>query len=191
MQRFCTLTVKGQREKQLEEWERQRHLRSLAAILKLSLYYKDIRIEGGETYMTGKEPLTDDPAYLCGRLLAVLEEAQQVYSYRQNKKRLKTTGVQRSFGAAAASPAGIFPSLVKLATVAHMPKAGKALNIEMETLVSQIVAKGGYPKSMNVAAQGKFGLGYWHERGDIRANWSPEQKDADTQAEQSDEGDEA
>lgn len=191
VQRYRTLTVKGKQEKRLEEWQRQRHLHALAAILKLSLFYDVTKIEGGNAFMTGLEKLTNDPAYLCGRLLAVLEEAQQVYSYRQNKKRLKTTGVQRSFGAASASPAGIFPSLVKLATMAHMPKAGKALNVEMEALVGQIVAQGGYPQSMSVDAQGKFGLGYWHQRGAIRANWSQEQKDADSEAEQATEGDEA
>ena len=190
VQRYRTLTVKGKREKKLEEWQRQRHLHVLAATLKLSLYYDAIKTEGGETFMTGLNKLTDEPAYLCGRLLAVLEEAQQVYSYRQNKKRLKTTGVQRSFGAASASPAGIFPNLVKLATVAHMPKAGKALNVEMETLVGQIVGQGGYPQSMSIDAQGKFGLGYWHQRGDIRATWSQEEKEADTQAEDT-EGDDA
>ena len=189
VQRYRTLTVKGKREKKLEEWQRQRHLHVLAATLKLSLYYDAIRAEGGETFMTGLD-LMNDPAYLCGRLLAVLEEAQQVYSYRQNKKRLKTTGVQRSFGAASASPAGILPNFVKLATVAHMPKAGKALNVEMETLVGRIVAQGGYPRSMSIDAQGKFGLGYWHMRGDIRATWSQEEKEADVQAEDT-EGDDA
>ena len=189
VQRYRTLTVKGKQEKKLEEWQRQRHLHALAATLKLSLYYDAIKTEGGETFMTGLE-LTNDSAYLCGRLLAVLEEAQQIYSYRQNKKRLKTTGVQRSFGAASASPAGIFPNLVKLATVAHMPKAGRALNVEMETLVGRIVAQGGYPQSISIDAQGKFGLGYWHQRGDIRARRSQEQEEADIQAEDT-EGDDA
>lgn len=191
VQRYGTLTVKGKQEKKLKEWQRQRHLHALAAILKLSLYYNAIKTEGGETFMVELDKLTNDPAYLCGRLLAILEEAQQVYSYRQNKKRLKTTGVQRSFGAASASPAGIFPSLVKLATVAHLPKTGKALNASMETLVGQIVTQGGYPKSMSVDSQGKFGLGYWHQRGEIRASWSQEEKEADTRAEQNTEGDEA
>ena len=189
VQRYRTLTVKGKQEKKLEEWQRQQHLHALAATLKLSLYYDAIKTEGGETFMTGLE-LTNDSAYLCGRLLAVLEEAQQIYSYRQNKKRLKTTGVQRSFGAASASPAGIFPNLVKLATVAHMPKAGRALNVEMETLVGRIVAQGGYPQSISIDAQGKFGLGYWHQRGDIRAHRSQEQEEADIQAEDT-EGDDA
>lgn len=189
VQRYRTLTVKGQQEKRLAEWQRQQHLHALAAALKFSLYYDAIKSEGGEAVMTGVDRLVNDSTYLCGRLLAVLEEAQQVYSYRQNKKRLKTTGVQRSFGAASASPAGVFPSLVKLATMAHMPKAGKALNVEMEVLVGQIVEQGGYPQSMSIDDQGKFGLGYWHQRGSIRASWSQEQKEADTRAEQDAEGD--
>ena len=190
VQRFRTLTVKGAQDKKVAEWERQRHLKTLAAALKFSLYYKQIEHdEGGQTFMTGLERLEQDRAYLCGRLLAVLEEAQQVYSYRQNKKRLKTTGVQRSFGAASASPAGIFPRLVKLATVAHLPKAGKFLNAEMEGLVQALVAQGGYPMSLNVEGQGRFGLGYWHQRGDIRANWSPEEKNADDNATDGTEGD--
>ncbi|PTA66625.1 type I-C CRISPR-associated protein Cas8c/Csd1 [Deinococcus arcticus] len=191
VQRFRTLTVKGAQDRKKDEWERQRHLKTLAAALKFSLYYAKTAAEGGAKFMTGLERLESDPAYLCGRLLAVLEEAQQVYSYRQNRKRLKTTGVQRSFGAASASPAGIFPKLVKLATVAHLPKAGRYLNEEMEGLVRTLVERGGYPMSLNVEGQGRFGLGYWHQRGDIRANWTPEQKTADEQAENAPEGDEA
>lgn len=189
VQRFRTLIVKGAQDKQVAEWERQRHLRTLAAALKFSLYHAETAAQGGATFMTGLERLESDPAYLCGRLLAVLEEAQQVYSYRQNKKRLKTTGVQRSFGAASASPAGIFPRLVKLATVAHLPKSGRYLNEEMEGLVRTLVERGGYPTSLNVEGQGRFGLGYWHQRGDIRANWTPEDKKADEHAEDNTEGD--
>ncbi|MFC5848868.1 type I-C CRISPR-associated protein Cas8c/Csd1 [Deinococcus petrolearius] len=191
VQRFRTLTVKGALDNPEKEKIRGRHLKTLAAALKFSLYYTETAAEGGAKFMTGLERLESDPAYLCGRLLAVLEEAQQVYSYRQNKKRLKTTGVQRSFGAASASPAGIFPKLVKLATVAHLPKAGKFLNTEMEGLVRMLVERGGYPMSLNVEGQGRFGLGYWHQRGDIRANWTPEEKTADEQAENTPEGDEA
>ncbi len=187
VRRFVTLMVKGQQDKQLAEWQRQRHLHSLAAALKLSLFYKAIReSEGGQTYMTGVEKLHNDAAYLCGRMLAILEEAQQVYTYRQYKKRLKTTGVQRSFGSASATPFVVLTNLLKLATKAHMPKAGKYLNTELEQLVAQITAQGGYPNSLDIAGQGRLGLGYWHQRGEIRAHWSPEEKKADEQAEQDD-----
>ncbi|GBF08184.1 CRISPR-associated protein, Csd1 family [Deinococcus aerius] len=187
VQRFRTLTVKGQQDKQLAEWERQRHLHALAAALKLALYHWQLETKGDE-FMTGLEKLEDNPAYLCGRLLAVLEEAQQVYTYHQGGKRLKTTTAQRSFGTASTAPQGIFPRLVKLATVAHLPRAGKNLNIQMETLIAQIVAQGGYPASLDMQGQGNFGLGYWHQRGDIRANWSEADKKADEQAEANTEG---
>ena len=182
VQRFRTLNVKGKQDKQLAEWERQRHMTALAAALKLALYHQHLSAKG-ETFMTGLEKLEDNSAYLCGRLLAVLEEAQQVYTYHQGGKRLKTTTAQRSFGTASTSPQGIFPRLVKLATVAHLPKSGRNLNMDMEAIVRQIVAQGGYPMSLDMQGQGNFGLGYWLQRGEIRANWSDTEKKADEQAE--------
>lgn len=189
VQRFRTLLVKGKQDKQFNEWQRQRHLHALAAVLKLSLYYSQIRdAQGGQTYMTGLETdsLTNDRAYLCGRMLAVLEEAQQVYTYRQYKKRLKTTGVQRNFGSASATPSVVLTHMLKLATKAHMPKAGKYLSTELEKLVAQITAQGGYPSSLDIAGQGRLGLGYWHQRGEIRSHWTPEEQKADENAEQND-----
>ena len=185
VQRYRTLTIKGKQDKQLDEWQRQRHLHSLVSALKLALFHAEINRKGEEHFMTGLEAqkLQNDTAYLCGRLLAVLEEAQQVYTYRQYKKRLKTTGVQRSFGAVSATPGSILPNLLKLATKAYMPKAGKFLNTELETLVQHIVAQGGYPHALNMEGQGKLGLGYWHQRGAIRANWTPEEQQADILAE--------
>lgn len=186
VQRFRTLTVKGKQDKQLDEWQRQRQLHALAAALKLGLFFEQIKQEGKEDFMEGleREHLQNDPAYLCGRLMAVLEEAQQIYTRVQHGKPLKTSMAQRSFGGASISPAGIFPKLVQLATVAHLPKAGKFLNTEMELLVGQLVAQGGYPRSLNVEGQGRFGLGYWHQRGAIRANWTPEEHATDQKAEE-------
>jgi CRISPR-associated protein Csd1 len=54
---------------------------------------------------------TDDPAYNCGRLLAVLAEAQQ----KAHDYKLEGAGVaERYFGTACAAPASVFPLLIRL-----------------------------------------------------------------------------
>ena len=59
------------------------------------------------------------PAYLCGRLLAVLKRTQQVAL-----KSVKATLIDRFYGTASTAPATVFPRLIKGAQ-AHLGKLRK------------------------------------------------------------------
>ena len=104
------------------------------------------------------------PGYLLGRLFAALENAQLTALGRVNAS-IK----DRYFGSASATPASVFPILVRnaqhhLSNIRKGDRPGLAQHIEAE--ISQII--GGlneqFPKSLGIEAQGRFAIGYYHQR---------------------------
>lgn len=121
-----------------------------------------------------------EPAYLSGRLLAVLEEAQK----RASGYTLKRTLVDRLYGAASTTPAATFGALLRLSTTAHLPKVGKELNQAVEEILSQLDEAGGFPRTLNLIGQAEFALGFYHQRAYFRANRGKKAgKQEETQAE--------
>lgn len=107
-----------------------------------------------------------NPAYLCGRLLAVLEQVQfQAVSP-------KATLIDRFYGTASTAPGSVFPRLVRGAQ-AHLGKLRKekfgaytALQGRLESVMSNL---SGFPKILTLEEQGWFSLGYYHQRAWDRA----------------------
>ncbi len=103
------------------------------------------------------------PAYLLGRLFAVLEYAQRSALGGQ----VNATIRDRYYGAASATPASIFPVLLRN-TQNHLSKLrkerpGQAVNLEKD--IREIV--GGlperFPRSLRIEDQGRFAIGYYHQ----------------------------
>ncbi len=137
--------------------------RSRAALIKLVLLGETGDHE--EEYMVQLDSNNTAPAYLCGRLLAVLEAAQ-----REAIPRLNTSLTDRFYGTASSAPASVFPTLMKGAR-AHLSKLkrdkhGAFLAIEgrKEEILSKVDGEQGFPKSLNLQEQGIFALGYYHQR---------------------------
>jgi CRISPR-associated protein Csd1 len=105
----------------------------------------------------------DDPseAYQLGRLFAALETAQRLALGRVN-----ATIRDRYFGAASATPAGVFPLLLRGAQnhVGKLRKEHKEVWIERE--IGEIVDRlpSALPRSLKLEAQGRFAIGYYHQR---------------------------
>lgn len=106
-----------------------------------------------------------NPAYHCGRMLAVLESIQKLAV-----PGLSATLVDRHYGAACASPASVFGNLLKDATSAHLPKLRKnkkgahmALDQRLCEVTDRIET---LPKTLTLDDQGVFALGYYHQRAD-------------------------
>jgi CRISPR-associated protein Csd1 len=112
----------------------------------------------------------ESAAYQCGRLLAVLEEAQQVYTWRKMGKRLDISIVQRAYGGACATPAMVLGRLYKLASTAHLPDSTGYLREEVEAISTRLVELGGMPEKLSLASQADFGLGFYQQRARIRSN---------------------
>lgn len=103
-----------------------------------------------------------DPAYLCGRLLAVLEATQEAAV-----PGLNATLVDRFYGTASSAPGVVFPSLVRHAQP-HLAKIRKTkgglctvLQTELQAILGGL---GHFPHTLSLQAQGVFALGYYHQR---------------------------
>lgn len=103
------------------------------------------------------------PAYLLGRLFSVLEHAQRSALGGQ----VNATIRDRYYGAASATPASIFPVLLRNAQN-HMSKLrkerpGQAVNLEKE--IQEIVSglPESFPRSLRIEDQGRFAIGYYHQ----------------------------
>jgi CRISPR-associated protein Csd1 len=102
-------------------------------------------------------------AYQCGRLFAVLDKAQgAALGYEIN-----ATLVERTYGAASSAPRNTFPPLLKMATQAHLPKAGW-LNPVLEDVMATIASAGGFPRTLNLQEQADFALGFYQQRAHFR-----------------------
>lgn len=141
------------------------------AILKLILNRnrkeKDIMIEP-------KVFETDDKAYNCGRLLAVLAEIQaKAHDYQ-----LSGAGVaERYFGTASVSPASVFPLLLRL-NRHHLDKIRKSGGSvwNQEGNIQEVICRmepevaGGtpqFPRHLDLQAQGRFAIGFYQQKAEV------------------------
>ncbi|WP_110647215.1 type I-C CRISPR-associated protein Cas8c/Csd1 [Salinicola peritrichatus] len=104
------------------------------------------------------------PGYLLGRLFAELESAQRGALGDQ----VNATIRDRYYGAASATPASIFPMLLRnaqnhLSNMRKKDKGGLAHTIERE--IGAIVNGLGdtFPKHLKIEDQGRFAIGYYHQ----------------------------
>ncbi|MCU5787733.1 type I-C CRISPR-associated protein Cas8c/Csd1 [Alloalcanivorax marinus] len=104
-----------------------------------------------------------DPGYLLGRLFSALENVQQSALGRD----INATIRDRYYGAASATPASIFPVLVRNAqhhlSRLRKDRPGAAVNLEKQ--INEIVDKlpPSFPKSLRIESQGRFAIGYYHQ----------------------------
>jgi CRISPR-associated protein Csd1 len=122
---------------------------------------------------------TDDPAYNCGRLLAVLAEAQaKAHDYR-----LEGAGVaERYFGTASVSPSSVFPLLMRL-NRHHLDKIKKSERYGgherfIEDAIQLILSRfrpaqddrpPEFPRNLDLQAQGRFALGFYQQKAESDA----------------------
>lgn len=102
-------------------------------------------------------------AYRLGRLFAVLEKIQE-----EANPGLNATIRERYYGAASSTPVAVFTTLLRLKNhhLAKLSNRGRAVNFER--LLGEIL--GGiadFPKHLPLPDQGRFALGYYHQRQDF------------------------
>jgi CRISPR-associated protein Csd1 len=121
-----------------------------------------------EEEMVQTDTQNRDPAYLCGRMLAVLEKIQ-----RKAIPSARATLIDRFFGTASSAPASVFGTLLRM-TQPHLAKLRKEKPRTFEALqkrIQDIVYPDlqSFPKTLTLQQQGLFSLGYYHERAEDRA----------------------
>jgi len=108
-------------------------------------------------------------AYRLGRLFAVLEKIQE-----EANPGLNATIRERYYGAASSTPVAVFTTLLRLKNhhLAKLTNRGRAVNFER--LLGEIL--GGitdFPKHLSLPDQGRFSLGYYHQRQDFFSKTTP------------------
>ena len=122
-----------------------------------------------------------DPGYLLGRLFASLESIQRAALGRN----VNATIRDRYFGAASATPASVFPVLMRNAqnhlSKVKKDKPGLATNLEKQ--LDEIIGKlePQLPKSLRIESQGRFAIGYYHQRAEIFKKHEAEIKEGEEQ----------
>ena len=111
--------------------------------------------------------------YLCGRLFAVLDKVQEdangISSIRE-----------RYMNAASATPASVFATILNLSSH-HMEKlSNDGKRIFFEKMKQEIIDKipaTGFPTHLDLQDQGRFFIGYYHQRQEFFAKKEEENKD--------------
>ena len=98
------------------------------------------------------------PAYLLGRLFSLLEKVQNDAAGGN----LNATIKDRFFGSASATPAIVFPQLLRLSQH-HVSKAeyGNNMDKKIREVINDL---DGFPKQLSLEDQGIFILGYYHQK---------------------------
>ncbi|KPL78807.1 CRISPR-associated protein Csd1 [Ornatilinea apprima] len=138
-----------------------------AAVIKAHLIRK-YRRQGQNPYQEvlqmSLNPQYSHPAYVLGRLFAVLEKAQ-----REAIGEVNASIKDRYFASACATPASVFPVLLRLSQH-YFSKAeyGKANDNRIQDLLNLLdVEKNPFPARLTLDEQGIFVLGYYHQRADF------------------------
>jgi CRISPR-associated protein Csd1 len=131
---------------------------------------REARLDRQQALSTTKEeppvsldPGHTDPGYLLGRLFSTLENVQRAALGTQ----LNATIRDRYYGAASATPAGVFPVLLRNAQnhMSRLRKDKPGLAVALEKEIGQIVdlLPSSLPRSLRLESQGRFAIGYYHQ----------------------------
>lgn len=136
-----------------------------AAIIKAFLI-QNYKWKEGEGCM-GLNVECKEPAYVLGRLFAILEFIQ-----KDANPGINTTIRDRYFNSACTTPASVFPVLIKLKNshIKKLEQESGGTKIYYEKLLTELMGnlavegKGtGFPRRLSLEEQGKFMLGYYHQ----------------------------
>ena len=125
------------------------------------------RINGDKEEITMTlNPENTNPAYLCGRLFAVLEKIQ----LEATDVKLNRTIKDAYFSSASSRPALIMPRLIDLSNY-HLRKLKEGRTIYFSKLINEIMGKikDSLPTNLSIMEKGEFQLGYFQQNKDFFA----------------------
>ena len=118
------------------------------------------RTRSEEPVPVSLDPDDPSPAYQLGRLFALMEAAQRTALGRVN-----SSIADRYYGAASATPARVFGALMRREKP-HLRRAQTGRGFWIEERMQQIIDKlpSALPTTLRLEDQGRFAIGYYHER---------------------------
>lgn len=119
------------------------------------------RKEGLPTMTAELNEFETAPAYLCGRILAILAKIQDKVMPDVN-----VNVVQRFYAAASATPALVLGRLMRNAQIAHLPKIeSKGLRVWFDNQLAEVWGQLNrrIPNMLTLEEQTLFAMGYYHQ----------------------------
>jgi len=117
-------------------------------------------------FLVNLETEENHPAYLSGRLLALIEQIQ-----RQGQPGIKNSIVSYSYATISVSSKRMFEEVLRKNRVDFLPKLRSnsavlhnAMHSRCEKLIADIKGYGGFIETLSPREQGYFALGYYHQR---------------------------
>ena len=151
----------------LKAWLNRDHRRGHPALAPTNQHFKE-NLDVDQT----------DTPYRLGRLFAVLEHIQ-----RQAMPGINATIRDRYYSAASTTPVAVFTTLLRLKN-AHLKKLSEGQTIWFERLVGEVLAPmQDFPRQLTLPQQGRFALGYYHQRQDFFTRRDTETATPNTQDE--------
>lgn len=118
-----------------------------------------------------------NPGYLCGRLFAVYEYAQERSVKDEGGK---STLRDRFFSSAITRPQTTFIELAKILNYYYSKISSQPLVKKLKKIEYEIIEKldsNGFPNILEKDDQGRFVVGYYHQRGDLEYKCQGENED--------------
>ncbi|MCR9293255.1 MAG: type I-C CRISPR-associated protein Cas8c/Csd1, partial [bacterium] len=103
----------------------------------------------------------DDPAYVCGRIMAILTVIQ-----RRALGSFGTDAIQRFYPTASTSPALVLGQLMRTAQSSHLPMIERDLQVELEKQLGELWRrlKSAPPISLSLQQQTLFAMGFYQQQ---------------------------
>lgn len=190
-----------------------KRLRARAALMQL--YFRTNKTNETIPMSKTTHESQDHPAYLCGRVLALLDEIHN----EVHKKATSSSPARRYYGSASSTPVLVFPRLLKLAAI-HLGAMGGRLADKLEhgvpknmadpahikffengsehfdglkQLIARFNSDAKWPRILSLEEQGRFAIGFYYERNRQWPNFNDkkgttENTDAEGQSDETDVG---
>jgi CRISPR-associated protein Csd1 len=133
----------------------------------LRLCLNDV-IKGGRSMTESLDLGQDEPAYLCGRMLAEYEGLQETVYRVAGEAKINVTVGDRYFSLASTNPSVAFPKIEQLARThfrkLRRDKPGAMVAIERRVIELHERLGARYPPPLDLVGQGRFALGYYHQK---------------------------
>ena len=159
----CIRRIRAETSKDKYDEARKRgFITTRAAIIKAYLNRLNNINEQNIKVMLDKNNI--NPGYLCGRLFAVLDKIQEDANNQHTIR-------ERYLNSASATPSAVFATILNLSSH-HSEKLNEGRNIFYEKLKQEIIEKldaDGFPAHLDLQDQGRFFVGYYHQRQDLFA----------------------